>query len=993
VSIQTPTKLAPALSLSLFGSFNTRLGDKPLPRLRSRKGESLVAMLALRGDAGANRHWLAGTLWPDSDESLALYYLRRELSALRNALGDQSFRLIGGSGGKLALNLTGATCDVLAFDAAVSGGDETTLQQAVELYRGMLLEGCSEEWVVSEREPRELAFLAALEKLANLAFTQGDFSTAAAHLRKVLNVDPLRETAQRALLRALAGQGDYAAAVQSYRELRLRLRDELNTEPDPETTAVFRGISEAARLSASQKSSTPVGPPVRRLPTPITELVGRRDELREIAEAVASSRLVCLTGSGGIGKTRLAIQSANLLADGFQHGAWFVDFAAISEPAMVPQTVAAALEIRAESGKGISQAIVDALRSKQILIVLDNCEQILDACSQLAGQLLSSCSGVRILATSRQPLGISGEVAWRVPSLEVPPIEPVQDRRREKDVIAELMDFGSVRLFSERAGQAVPGFRITKSNCQDICEICRQLDGIPLAIELAAARIRTLSVAELLRRLEDRFGLLTTGSRSALPRQQTLRAAIEWSFDLLTSEERELFSRLTVFAGSWSLSAAEFICSSDGLPREAILNAMSGLVDKSLAIRFDKGEESRYRFLETVREFGKGRLNDVDRKTIQLRHAEYYLDFVKATNQGIDGPQYDRLICQLDMELDNLRAAMASSIRIGDGERALGIAYRVQRYWSDRGAQAEGRTWIQHALDVSSEIPPNLRGHALKVLGQLSFEQADFDTAQRAYEEALSIYDSNGDQMETASICNDLGCLSQQLGDYEASRRHFLAACAVNRDLGLTLCVAMNMGNLGMIASDCGEFERALELLDESCALAKSVEAKRVIPGILAAIGGVLWRMGENERSQSVLNEALTITRDNDNRFWEPGILNKMAMLAVAEGELDNARRGLEQSLLVAGPAGNRREVACAAEVMADLEMQVGDLGRAVLFYSAADYLRTTIRSPLPPCDKARHDSALESLRTQFGANAFEERWQEGQSFTVDRIIDLAVRH
>jgi DNA-binding SARP family transcriptional activator len=515
------------LELYVLGPFDLRVrGASPAPPL-SRKAQWLVTLLALREGREVERSWLAGTLWVEIAEELARYNLRRELTHLRQALGPESCLIQSPSSHTLRLDVGRAAVDVLAFDAALRRGDTSALEEATQLYRGPLLEGCAEDWVIAEREARQQAYLRALDSLAGLAMARADYVAAVAHLRRGIALDPLRESEQRKLMEALAANGEFASATQVFRDLRLLLRRELNTDADPQTTALFHEIRRKARHRAQRP--TPKRPmhkrPPTRLPRPLTELIGRENEIRAIEACLSSSRLVTLTGSGGVGKTRLAIQVAENLEDCWIDGVSFVELAALTDSALISHAVAAALSVRELPGRPLRSTLEGFLCSKEMLLVLDNCEHLIGDCANVADWLLAASPGLRILATGRQPLGLTGEVAWRVPSLALPP-DPVNGKARgldyrDKDDVSLLMEYEAARLFVVRASQAHPQFELTARNASAVAQISRRLDGIPLAIELAAARVRAISAQEVAERLDDCYLLLVGGSRAALPRHQT----------------------------------------------------------------------------------------------------------------------------------------------------------------------------------------------------------------------------------------------------------------------------------------------------------------------------------------------------------------------------------------------------------------------------------------------------------------------------------------
>ena len=624
-----------AFRVRLFGPFAAQVDGHPLPRLRSRKGQWLLALLALRSGRAVERSWLAGTLWPDTTEENALISLRQTLADLRHALGPEARRIVSPTTRTLSLDTVGASVDVAEFDAAVQQGDPASLERAVELHQKPLLEDCLEEWAVAEREERSRACLTALQTLASTALAQGEYAVAVTRLRRILAADPYHEVAVRDLMTALARSGDWGAMLLAYRDVRLLLQREFRAEPGAETRALYQRLR-AEALASPQAAAPEADPaqtkaaPLGLLPRPLTELVGREQEASTVSALLFRSPLVTLTGPGGVGKTRLAIRVAEAWAEDQPDGVWFVDLAPLADAALVTRTVAAVLGVREEPGRALSDTLAAALRDRRLLLILDNCEHLLGACAALAARLLETSPNLRLLSTSRQALGLTGETVWRVPSLAVP------DETESLDAVARA---DAVRLFVERAVSGAPGFALTPQTSPAVAQICRRLDGIPLAIELAAARARMLSPEQIAARLDDRFHLLTQGSRAALPRQQTLRAAVDWSYDLLSEPERRLLARLSVFAGGWTLEAAEAICPGNGLEAPDVLDVLTELVDKSLVVVETEAEQDRrYRLLETMRDYGRQRLEERgDGEWVKRRHREWYRQIRRAGRDRLPG--------------------------------------------------------------------------------------------------------------------------------------------------------------------------------------------------------------------------------------------------------------------------------------------------------------------------------------------------------------------
>ncbi|HLY66041.1 MAG TPA: BTAD domain-containing putative transcriptional regulator, partial [Chloroflexota bacterium] len=570
---------------------------------------------------------------------------------------------------------SGADVDLTAFDAYVERDNPAALGQAVLLYRGPLLEDCDEEWVMLEREQRQQTCLAALETLARFELRAGAAAQAVRYLRTAIGIDAFRETAQCTLMTALAASGDYAGVTQVYREFRLLLHEQLHTQPAAETLALYQKIRAQARqvaaggaaphpparltrpladfradVSARESEDLPVGHGApNNLPPPLTSFIGREKERADLKELLGRTRLLTLTGTGGSGKTRLSLEVVREMVGAYPDGVWLAELASLSDPALVVQTVAAVFDVREQSGAPLLQTLASALRTRALLLLLDNCEHLLGACGELAAALLRACPSVQLLATSRERLGIAGEQVYRVPSLSLPDLNDAFS-------VESLQRHESVRLFVARACLIRPDFRVSPQNASAVAHVCHRLDGIPLALELAAARVRSLSVEDLQRRLDDRFHLLTGGDRSALPRQQTLRKLIDWSYDLLSDEEKLLFQRLAVFSDGWTLDAAEHMGAIHGADGGAIegwkvLELLTGLVDKSLVIAEAQAETTRYRLLDTVREYALDRSTESGEVLlVRKRHRDFFLALVEEAEPKLQGAEQAVWLERLDAE-------------------------------------------------------------------------------------------------------------------------------------------------------------------------------------------------------------------------------------------------------------------------------------------------------------------------------------------------------
>ena len=469
------------------------------------------------------------------------------------------------------------------------------------------------------------------------------------------------------------------------------------------------------------------------LPQQATSFIGRDKELAELKRLLAKARLLTFTGSGGCGKTRLSLQVAADSLERFPDGVWLVELAPLADPGLVAQTIATALGLKETPGKPIVQTLTEHLEDKRLLLLLDNCEHLLDGCAKLVDTLLGKLPQVRILASSREALGIGGEQSYRVPSLSLPDL-------KQAHTPTSVAPFEAVQLFSERAILSRPDFQITPQNAAALVSICHRLDGIPLAIELAAARVRSLSVEEINRKLDQRFRLLTGGSRTALPRQQTLRSLIDWSYDLLNASEKLLLQRVSVFAGGWTMEAAECVCIGAGVENAEVLDLMTSLADKSLVLAEEGDGQMRYRLLETVRQYAREKLIESGNgEALRERHRDYFLALAKQAQPKMMGIEHATWLRRLEDEHENLRAALDWSQMEERSDAGLQLCAALHRFWWARGYLSEGREWCIRALGkAGAEAQTQERADALNVAGVLAYHQGDYPAARASDEESLA---------------------------------------------------------------------------------------------------------------------------------------------------------------------------------------------------------------------------------------------------------------
>lgn len=943
-SDSTQTIAAYPLTLRMFGPLQVLVDGDLLPKMRSRKEEWLLALLALSAGRDVSRTWLAETLWPFPDyaEEHAGHYLRRSLMLLRRGLGGQADRLTAPTPRSLCLDLSGAFCDVAEFDSAIARGDSASLERAVQLYRGPLLDGCPEHWAISARISREDAYFRAVESLSTAALARNDAAQARGLLRLAAAVAPLREPIHRLLMEAYVAEHQAAEALKVYHDLRARRLRETNTEPDPETTTLFRNLRDS--LARNGKSTTtapgswppPMGGGIR-IPSPLTSLVGREADVDEIVERYSSSRLITLSGPGGIGKTRLAIEVGRRLGEKSRDGVVFVDLSPLMDPTLVPSTILSiAAPSRIDSGESPVDALTGHLRDRELLLILDNCEQVLEACAELVQPLLRECSGLGVLATSRERLHIPGELVWRVKGLL--PSEPYRPSPPPDKGEPQIWAPDAVRLFAERASTANPDFTLTPRNKEAVSEICARLDGIPLAIELAAVAVRAMPVALLAQRLDDYFHVQGDMPDAGPPRQRTLRAALDWSYGLLSPEEQTLLMSLSVFAGTCSLEAVEAVCVDECAPRSTeVLGILMRLVDKSLLIYDDKPDGGgRYRMLITVRQFASEKLRKSgNMDAVGHRVSDWLLKTAAEAKAGSKGADQALWMDCLDQEHDNMRWALQWLENEGNApEKGLHLATDLSWFWGLRGHATEGRRHIVDLLAKGAESISQVgRLEAISAVAGLAISQTDFSAAPPLLIEALAGYRRLGDTSGAVSTLAALGGVASNQGDYTQARALFEEALSICEDRRET---ASLYGSLGYLAREQGDYAAARAYLEIAVNVSREVGDKLQAIGNLGSLAHVVLKEEGHRPALRVFEETLAGYRAIGNRLGEAWTLASMANVQLDLGEIDASVRLAEEALVINRAAGKTAGEAWNLRILAEARVRSSAFGEAeILLYRA----------------------------------------------------------
>ena len=684
------------------------------------------------------------------------------------------------------------------------------------------------------------------------------------------------------------------------------------------------------------------------LPQQFTSFVGREGEAAELRALIARARLVTIVGTGGLGKTRLSLQVAADVVDDFPDGVWLVELAAINDPRLPPQAVASALGVSEKAGAPLVEAIVAHVRNRRLLLVLDNCEHLLDACATLARQLLEASAGLRILATSREPLHVRGEALFTLPALSLP-------RGSDAHVLQALSQSDAARLFVERASAVHPGFNVTAQNAAAIATICRRVDGIPLALELAAARARALSVDTIADRLVDRFRLLTGGDPTGLPRQRTLRALIDWSYELLTPAESTLFRRLAVFAGGFSLEAAEALGSGDGVDEADVLDVLTHLVEKSLVEHDASGE--RYRMLETVRQYALEALAQAGELDAQrTRHLEFCLAFAQRARPEIVGPRQAEWLARLDAERENLLAACAWSCEADlAGRLGLPLVSALRRYWIFRGLLGLGYRITREALACrSAQDVKQVRCEALLDAGQLGSFMGRYEEAQLYLEQCLAIARELDDKVRISAVLQPLGLALLGRGELREARRHLEEGLTLAEQLGTPREIAGALNALAQTARSQGDLATADPLYERVLAIARKTGDTDIVAVSLLNLAMVAIARVQHARAGGLLREVLQIVEESGLKPAAQSLLEVSAGIAAARAEWGAAARlfgAAETQMAETGLHRDPADEAFLAPFVARAKAEFGDsafaaseaAGRALDYSQAIAELREWI--------------------------------------------------
>jgi non-specific serine/threonine protein kinase len=920
--------------------------DDAAVEARTPKDLHILAYLIYRHDTELERVELAELFWSRGKkdkpvgESDHLRLLSRTLAELGAGLGAERWRIAKPTPQTLRFETANTAIDIKELDDAICTGTPDELLRVAPLYhRGPFLEGWNDEWVVTARTQIEQRYLDALGRAAEHASKLHDLTVAQRCLEMAMEINPWRQTTWRQWMKLLATARRFRQLRALYDDFRARCIAQRQSIEMETEERYFELLAQAEQFARSPESGW--------LPEAPDEFINREPEVGELAQLLRSRRLLTLTGPGGIGKSRLAIEVARQVEEEFYDRAWFIDLAGETNAPSVWQKIAATLSI-SEAGPDLERTVIEHLRGKELLLILDNCEHLVQDCGELCDRLVRFCKSIKILATSRQRLGVAGEEVWDVPALAMP------DPERRKTT-QEIEAFAAIRLFVVRASTVQHPYTLDNENVAGVVEMCRYLGGLPLAIELAAARVSRSGwcIQDLVARLPYSLKILTLGPDTAPERHRKLRAAIDWSYSLLNTAEQRVFMRLCLFTGGCTEEAAYRICADGDLTPEAFGDVLLSLKEKSLIGRTAVSGETRYQLLEPLREYGLEVLANTAGETSEIarlhsRHCEYYLQLAQQAEPHLTGPQSLSWFQRLEQEDGNYQAALIWA-QHNDATTGLRLAGSLWRYWYSRGRHTKGHFWLSQLLVTGQDAPLAVRLKALYGAGNIALLRTDYAQARAHYEQGLEAAKTLN---EPAAIAGGLASLANAIsnqGDYAYAASLYEESLTYFRQTGNHYNEAKVLTNMGKMACDRGDYERARTLHEESLALYRQLDA---LPSLLLALGnlaGTLLFIPDLAAARPLLRESLELCRGTPDKNDFIYILINHIVLMTKEG----------------------------------------DDARAALLYGAEETLRTELQHELPPQGLAEFQKDVAGVIARLGAAEFDLLVQQGQAMQQNEVFDF----
>ena len=1010
--------MPPNLALHFLGSPQVYLDNAPIT-IQRRKSLALLTYLTIeRGKH--QRDILSNLFWPDYEQSKAFANLRNALLGIQKSIGEN---WIVADRESIGINETADIwLDTIQFKSLLEKSTSepdvslrvSLLADATKLYRNHFLTGFSlkdaypfNEWAYAEAEDLRLKLANGLTMISEDYCSMNEAGKAIPYARRLITLDPLNETSHCLLMDVYLQAGQHSEALKQYQTLEQTLRKELNLDPQPETRELYKKIRKGEAKPIPIAKETESISPEHNLPHQLSSFIGREKEAGEIIELVTKNRLVTLAGVGGIGKTSLSLQVGRKLLDKFKDGVWFIPLDSLSDPTLIPQTVASVFGIKPSNDEPVIETLTRALRENATLLILDNCEHLLDACTELTSTLLTNCPNIKVLATSREVLNISGEATYQMPSLSLP----------EQDEISldKLTDYESVRLFTERATLAFSSFALTNENASTVIEICRKVDGIPLAIELAAAYVNMLQVNEILDQLNASFALLTSDSRTILTHHQTLQASMDWSWGLLNEAEQTFLQQLSVFAGGWTLESAQAVCDGDALGLTNVLVKKSLIVVKQAT-----GRETRYRFHEIVRQYMRDKLSQSARsESIRERHLAYFVKLAQRSEPEFHQADQVFWISKIDEELDNIRQAVewATNTNIESG---LQLVVALNTFLDIRGHTQEQGGWLTKLLKQHSKAD-TIHAYALEAYAHNLGVRGDSSEAKKIAREGLDLSRAISNRHAEAWCLFRLGwvandkdlleqsiALFQELGDKwgqarvidvlaentnldrEKSKALVIKALELHRELGNLFGMAHCRFLIAQRFIWSGDFTSAVQLLDESLEIHRQLGNPQGESSILMCYGDIAYRQGNYQQAYPYFQQAISLL-EKIGVYFVDWSRTRLAYTLLKMGNVTQAKEIFVHCVKSFQKVGLTTGVVFSIEGLAGVFVASSKPKVAALLIGWADATRDNTGDTRPLVEQQDLDKVIEACLKEIGEASFSDEYEAGKKMSMDDIVAFAL--
>jgi predicted ATPase len=997
------------MRINLFDGLSVQVGEQSLRQFQTYKTGALLAYLAFYQQKQHPREQLINLLWPDAEPTAARNRLTQALVWLRPRLEPSDLErgtLLISDRHTIGLESPSLQTDVAEFEEALLIADSRiepvlqieSLRRAIDLYRGELLPGYYEDWVLTERQRLFNQFLSALQRLAGLYEQTQEYDRALDCARRALTADPVSEEVHLALIRLLALTGQPAASLRQYHEMEQILMRELDEEPSGAALALLNQIRrsepEIVRLQPSLWTAA------QRLPAPLTRFFGRTEEIAQIRSLICEDqvRLLCLIGGGGCGKTRLAIEVAKQLSSGYNGAVWFVPLSDIHDGTLIPKTIADIVRIPGAETSASLELVCEWLSWRPALLVLDNLEHIIGEVGPLIQDMLSRVPSLTILTTSRQRVGVSGEREVAVAPLPTPSFSASEIVDPDA-----LLKSDSVQLFVDRAQSVRPSFQVTKENAGVLARLMNRLEGIPLAMELCAAWAQTLTPSQMLTQLSQPFDLLVSRHSEISPRHQSLRAMLDYSWEQISPELQSFFRRLSVFRSGWTLEAAHAVCLATDKETDTAssltqaLDLLTALRERSLISVDEAGSEMHYRMLETVREFAAEKQAMVSAiEEVRRRHAEYFLSVAERAAPHLTSQDQAKWLNRLEYEHDNFRAALAWAVSCDEAHFGLKLAGALTPFWEGRGYLGEGQQWLARLLALQNPRTDSealeLRANALNARGHLGRNQGFSQDIDHVMEEAVTLWRQIGDQRGLSASLQTLATIAYSREDTPTARKYLHEGLRLARSLQDRSLMARALHNLGNIALARREWERATTYYTESLGLYRATGNLNRAAHVLNNLGLVSRYQEDYQTAVSLFHESLETGRELGDRSAMALTSLNLGTINRLKGHYTSARSFLNEAIRYAVEAGERRLFPWCVRELGHVACAQKEYALGVRLLAAAESQRLSMGISFQPADPEELDRTAAKARASMGEIAFGAAWAVGSGLPRTRILEEILR-